>query len=143
MGYGEKVALLVSVLVLLTIIAITAFADEMGSVDVSQGNLASFDVQSAPYGAVAGTVKFRLGNWTWYPQEIWLVPEGVPDDYKAMSRYYQISSSVSDPILNKTNSCKTSLYNLTEKRAYKALQIGSDGTFCILADSGRYKIYAK
>jgi len=137
----------VLVLFVLTFLAVSmfvVFAEDFGSLDISQGGMQSVNIDSAPYGAAVGTIKFRLGNWTWYPQEIWLVPEGNPDDYRSMSKYYQISTSAgSDPLLVNTNYCKTSIYNLTGVKGFKALQIGSDGTFCILAEPGRYRIYAK
>lgn len=137
-------AVLLTVFVVLFLTMFVVFAEDFGSIDITQGGVQSINIETAPYGAAAGTIKFKLGNWTWYPQEVWLVPEGEPDDYRSMSKYYQISASAgSDPLLNKTNYCKTSLYNLTGKRAFKALQVGSDGSFCVLADPGRYRIYAK
>ncbi|MBI5061803.1 MAG: hypothetical protein HZB67_05840 [Candidatus Aenigmarchaeota archaeon] len=120
-----------------------ALADEIGTADVSNGAVQGFSIESAPYGAVTGTIRFRLGNWTWYPEEVWLVPEGEVDDYRYTNKYYQIASSVgNDPILNATNRCRTSVYNLTDKKGFKS-SIGAGGTFCVLADQGRYKIYAK
>ncbi len=142
MRYALAAVVFLSIAAALPLIFV-AFADEMGTADVSNGAVQSFVMESAPYGAVSGTIKFRLGNWTWYPEEVWLVPDGDIDDYRYTNKYYQIAASAgNDQLLNATNRCRTSIYNLTDKKGFKA-GIGAGGVYCVLADSGRYKIYAK
>jgi len=92
------------------------------------------------FGMVRGSIVFRLGNYSWKPEEIWLVPLGTtPEDFKATGRYLEIPEDVA------ASKCKTSIYfNSSYGYAFKitSSQILENGSFCGLAYEGVYEIFA-
>lgn len=113
------------------------------SVVVSEGNVTDIGVQNilTEFGMVRGTITFRLGNYTWAPREIWLLPEGTtPNQFKSTSAYLELPEGIVP------TTCKTSLYyNESIGYAFKILgsQIFENGSFCGLAYEGDYDVLAK
>ena len=93
------------------------------------------------YGMVRGSIRFKLGDYSWGPKEIWFLPEGTePKQFKSVSVYLEIP----DNIIFST--CKTSVYyNESLGYAFKLLSsaILENGTFCGLAYEGNYTVLAK
>jgi len=94
------------------------------------------------FGMIRGSIVFKLGEYSWAPKEIWLLPEGTNrEDFKATSTYLELPENLT------FSTCKTSVYynETTGKYAFKILSsaILPNGTFCGLAYGGTYNIYAK
>jgi hypothetical protein len=92
------------------------------------------------FGLLKGAITFKLGDYTWSTNEIWLVPANtLPDQFKSTGSYLEIPINVS------SSTCKTSVYNnSTYGFAFKSLAaILPNGTFCVLAYSGTYDIVAR
>jgi hypothetical protein len=100
------------------------------------------------FGMVLGTIEFKLGNFSWVPKEIWLLPQQIdPEDFSknlTISDYLQIPENIT------FSTCRTAIYyNQSIGYGFKiyntasTTQILSNGTFCGLAYSGTYFIYAK
>lgn len=92
------------------------------------------------FGMVQGAITFRLGDYKWSTNEVWLLPENTsPDQFKSTSTYLEIPENVT------FSTCKTSIYyNSTHGYAFKVLsEVAEDGSFCGLAYSGTYDLLAK
>lgn len=93
------------------------------------------------FGMVRGTITFKLGNYSWAPEEIWLLPENTTkEQFKATSTYLEIPSNIT------FSTCKTSVYyNESLGYAFKILPSGilPNGTFCGLAYGGTYDVLAR
>jgi len=124
-------------LVLVSIV-VFASADRVGSVDITAGEVITFDIDSISFGGVTGTIKMRLGGMEWYPDAVWLVPKGHTIDEFEGNYTYKTYKVPSD--LNMTNNCYTTIYS-SGMYAFKASV--KDGKFCILADPGEYDIIAE
>jgi hypothetical protein len=113
------------------------------SVNLTQGQITDIGIQEilTDFGMLVGTIKFRLGELSWPPEEIWLLPENtLPSQFKANSTYLEIPTNLI------FSTCKTSVYyNQSLGYAFKILssQILPNGTFCGLAYNGTYVILAK
>lgn len=112
---------------------------ELGIVDITNSTINSITLNAVGFGGISGTVKMKLGAVEWYPTDLWLIQEGVDiDNVSYTNKYYKVSSS-----LNMTNDCRSSKYiDSSGKTAFK-VSVKPDGSFCLLADPGRYKIVAE
>jgi|SRR3989344_3165207 len=116
------------------------FASEVnvGTIDIVNGTLVTMDLGPTPYGGINGSIKIRLGSNEWYPDSVWLMPEGSNiANFNYTGRTYRLPTS-----LNFTNNCLSSIYEQDGKQAFKAT-VKEGGKFCILADGGKYKIVAE
>ncbi len=116
------------------------FASEVnvGTIDIVNGTLVTMDLGPTPYGGINGTIRIRLGSNEWYPDSVWLMPEGANvADFNYTGRTYRLPTS-----LNFTNNCLSSIYEDDGEQAFKA-SVKEGGKFCILADGGKYKIVAE
>ncbi|MBI4896478.1 MAG: hypothetical protein HY832_02920 [Candidatus Aenigmarchaeota archaeon] len=126
------------------VVSVVVFAQQQigNEITIRNGTITTLpDIELEVYGAAVGTVRIKLGDYRWTPDELWLVPEGTSiEHYRSASQQSELPS-----YLNVTNNCKTSLYHnaTTEKYAYKILSLGANGSFCILASAGTYDLYAK
>ena|SRR3989338_6763436 len=127
-----------SFLALFLLVTAAAFAAELniGKVEVIKGELTQINIENTPYGGSYGTIKLRLGFAEWYPDAVWIIPENSDiDDFSYTGTTYTVPSS-----LNLTNNCRSSIYyNSSTGHAFKS-SVKENGTFCILADPGTYKL---
>ncbi|MEM5869580.1 MAG: hypothetical protein QXR09_00195 [Candidatus Aenigmatarchaeota archaeon] len=112
------------------------------SVNITEGMISSLEPKEflVNFGMLTGAITFRLGNYTWPANEVWLVPVGTnPNQFKSNNTYLEIPENIT------YTTCKTSVYfNSTYGFAFKSLaKILPDGTFCILAYNGTYDVVAK
>jgi len=113
------------------------------AVVVEEGAVTEMEAQTIPtsYGMVRGSIKFRLGTYTWAPKEIWFLPTGsTPSQFKSTSVYLELPENIT------FSTCKTSVYyNESIGYAFKVLPsaILENGTFCGLAYGGSYEVFAK
>ncbi|MEM5829755.1 MAG: hypothetical protein QW040_03685 [Candidatus Aenigmatarchaeota archaeon] len=112
------------------------------SVSVIEGAVSQLEPQQflTNFGMLVGSIIFKLGDYTWPADEIWLVPVGTePSQFKSSGTYLEIPENIT------YTTCKTSVYyNSTYGFAFKSLAtILPNGTFCILAYNGTYDIIAK
>lgn len=92
------------------------------------------------FGMVTGAITFKLEDYNWQAEEIWLVPANtLPAQFKSNNTYLEIPANIT------FSTCKTSIYyNSTYGFAFKSLaDILPNGTFCILAYNGTYDVVAK
>jgi len=109
---------------------------------ITEGTITSLGLNQflANFGMLTGAITFKLGNYTWPTNEVWLVPANtLPEQFKSNSTYLEIPTNVT------FSTCKTSVYyNSTYGFAFKSLtEILPNGTFCILAFNGTYDIVAR
>ncbi len=110
---------------------------ELGIIEIVPGSLAILDIETSPYGGVNGTIRLTIGDFAWYPDVIWLVPEGFsPADFNYTGSTYRLPAE-----LNAPNNCASSVYESDGKRAFKSSV--KDGVFCILADPGTFTVVAE
>lgn len=126
------------ILILLMAVACLPLARAF-QVDVIEGTILQLQPQTitTKFGMLLGTITFKLGNYTWPVEEVWLVPVGTnPSQFKSNSTYLQLPENIT------YTTCKTSIYyNSTYGFAFKSLaQILPNGTFCILAYNGTYDL---
>jgi|YelNatPaOPRAMG01_1025707.scaffolds.fasta_scaffold18026_10 hypothetical protein len=112
------------------------------SADVIEGTISQLEPQQLQvnFGMLTGAISFKLGDYTWPANEIWLVPVGKdPSQFKSNSTYLELPANLT------YTTCKTSVYyNSSYGFAFKSLaEILPNGTFCILAYNGTYDIVAK
>jgi hypothetical protein len=112
------------------------------STTISEGTITDLGLNQflTNFGMLTGAITFKLGNYTWPVNEIWLVPTNtMPDQFKSNSTYLEIPANIT------FSTCKTSIYyNSTYGFAFKSLAaVLPNGTFCILAYNGTYDIIAK
>jgi len=92
------------------------------------------------FGMLTGAITFKLGEYSWQVDEVWLVPANtLPEQFKSNSTYLEIPANVT------FSTCKTSVYfNSTYGFAFKSLSaVLPNGTFCMLAYNGTYDIVAR
>jgi len=109
---------------------------------VTDGTITNFGANQflTNFGMLDGAITFKLGNYTWPLNEVWLVPTNtLPEQFKSTSTYLEIPANVT------FTTCKTSIYgNSTYGFAFKSLaDILPNGTFCVLAYNGTYDIVAR
>jgi hypothetical protein len=100
------------------------------------------------YGMLIGTLRFKLGNYTWPPKEIWLLPAQVnPDEFSQGLKQLTILELPENLTFS---TCRTAVY-FNESLGYgfkiyntqTTKQIFKNGTFCGLAYEGEYHVFAK
>jgi len=113
------------------------------NVSVFQGQVVDLGTQEVitEFGMVVGNIRFRLGDYTWSPTEVWLVPANTtPSQFKSLSQYLELPANVT------FSTCRTSVYyNQSLGYAFKVLPsaILPNGTFCGLAYQGNYTVVTK
>lgn len=120
------------------------------TVEVSNGEVSDIGKNelTTDFGMVTGEMTFNLGEFSWTPSEIWLIPENMDPDVfdKGLTQ-----DKVLEMPDNVTSSpCRTAVYNnKTVGYGFKiyntgtTTQIFSDGKFCGLAYNGTYFVFAK
>ncbi len=100
------------------------------------------------FGMVLGSIMFRLGNFQWQPNEIWLIPSQIDPD--AFSKGLTQRTVLEVPQNQTFSTCRTAVYyNETVGYGFKIYNTGTttqvltNGTFCGLAYNGTYYVYAK
>lgn len=118
--------------------------------EVSNGNITEMGSNEflTDFGMVNGSVVFRLGNLSWVPDEIWLVPEDMDPD--VFSRGLTQQDVIEIPKNVTSSTCRTAVYyNESVGHGFKihntgtTTQIFPDGSFCGLAYNGTYFVFAK
>lgn len=133
------VKLYIILIILLLPAAVFAAELSISSIEIVKGELQQINIQDAPYGGAYGFVKLRLGFLEWYPNALWMLPEGADSsDFQYTGSSYTVPAS-----LNMSGNCRTSVYyNSSLGYAFKT-SVKTNGTFCILADPGKYKFIAE
>lgn len=119
-------------------------------VDVRQGEATDIGANGlqAGFGMVTGSVTFGIGNLTWVPTEIWLLPEEV--EPSVFSKGLTQQETIELPANVTQSTCRTAVYlNQSSGRGFKiyntgtTTQIFQNGTFCGLAYEGTYFVFAR
>lgn len=141
----RKVALL-SLVAFLLVAVPSALAITVQVFDGSSSDVGSFVVPT-DFGMVTGQITFRLGNLTWVPGEIWLVPRDMDPD--VFSRGLTQQTTVELPQNVTSGTCRTAVYyNQSVGYGFKIYNTGTttqilqNGTFCGLAYNGTYFVFA-
>jgi len=120
------------------------------SVDVIDGESVSIGSRSlrTGFGMVTGDITFSIGNLTWVPTEIWLIPEKM--DPSIFSKGLTQQTTIELPANVTQSTCRTAVYyNRTSGWGFKIYNTGTtsqifgNGTFCGLAYNGTYFVFAK
>lgn len=133
-----KAAFLV-VFAAMAVSAASAVEAPLGTVEIINGTIVTMNIGSVNYGGMSGKVTMKLGSSSWTAESIWLLPQGSNiEQFKYSGSYYSVPSSA-----NMTNNCRSSVYfNQSAGYAFKA-SVEDDGSYCILADPGTYRIVAE
>src|SRR3989338_1068045 len=124
-------------ILLLSALAVASEVD-VGTLEIVNGTLVSLDLGPTPYGGINGSIRLLLGSNEWYPESIWLLPEGRSiSEFNYTGKTYRVPSN-----LSMTNNCLSSIYETSGMRAFKT-SVKEGGKFCILAEGGKYKIMAE
>jgi hypothetical protein len=134
---------------ILTLFALTPLAKSL-TTSIAEGEITDIAVKQilTGFGMVTGTINFKLGNFSWQPEEIWLLPTDTsPDDFKSN---VSMGETLEIPENTTWSTCRTAVYhNRTVGDGFKiyntgtSTQIQPDGKFCGLAYNGTYYILAK
>ena len=120
------------------------------SVNVSNGEVSDIGVNelTTEFGMVKGEIRFSLGEFSWVPSEIWLVPENV--DPEIFNKGLTQDSVIQMPENVTSSTCRTAVYyNKTSGYGFKVYNTGTttqifkDGKFCGLAYNGTYFMFAR
>ena len=120
------------------------------SVEVSSGSRTDIGTQefSTEFGMVTGNIVFSLGELSWVPEEVWLIPSELDPDVFSKGLTQERVLEIPENITGST--CRTAVYyNKTSGYGFKiyntgtTTQIFSNGTFCGLAFNGSYSVFAK
>lgn len=120
------------------------------TVEVSNGSATSIGSNEmlTNFGMVNGQINFKLGNFSWVPSEIWLVPQNVEPEVFSKGLTQQTVLEIPQNITSST--CRTAVYyNQSSGYGFKiyntgtTIQISQNGTFCGLAYNGTYFVFAK
>ncbi len=121
------------------------------TVEVSNGSASTIgnNVLPTSFGMVSGQIVFRLGNFSWVPGEVWLVPENIDPGVFSKGLTQQTVLELPKNITSST--CRTAVYynQSSDRYGFKiyntgtTTQIFSDGAFCGLAYNGTYFVFAK
>ncbi len=120
------------------------------SVDVQNGNSTDMGANEIKtgFGMVTGSIKFRIGNVSWTPSEIWMLPADM--DPEIFSKGLSQREVIEIPSNVTFSTCRTAVYhNSTVGYGFKVyntgttVQIMQNGTFCGLAYNGTYQVFAK
>lgn len=135
------------VLILPLAIATTLQASQ---VSVQEGNITNVGVKEVltNFGMVIGTINFRIGSYSWPPEEIWLISEKVDPDL--FSKGLKQNGTLEIPENLTFSTCRTAIYINTTSgivgfKTYNTAtkkQILENGTFCGLAYPGTYYVFA-
>ena len=136
-------------LVILILPAAYAISLQASEINVQEGVIADIGIQeiSTNFGMVTGTINFKLANYSWHPEEIWLLPEKIdPDEF---SKGLTIQTTLELPENISWSTCRTAVYyNSSIGYGFKIYNTGAttqileNGTFCGLAFNGTYYVYA-
>lgn len=108
---------------------------EFGTMEITEGSIASKTVTKFPYGGVNGTINMRLAGSDVIPDSVWLLPGNY-----TMEQFKFVNQMTLPSELNITKGCRTSVYyNSSIGNAYKA-GVESNGDYCIVAVQGTYRI---
>lgn len=119
-------------------------------VDVREGESVDIgsNVVQTSFGMVTGSILFTIGNFSWVPGEIWLLPEDV--DPSVFSKGLTQQATIELPQNVTSSTCRTAVYrNQTSGYGFKVyntgttVQISPDGAFCGLAYDGTYFVFAR
>lgn len=120
------------------------------SVDVRSGGTADIganEIQTG-FGMVTGAIKFKVGNLSWTPSEIWMIPADMDPD--VFSKGLSQKDVIELPNNVTFSTCRTAVYNnSTVGNGFKVYNTGTttqilqNGTFCGLAYNGTYQVFAK
>lgn len=121
------------------------------SVTINQGEIITLSEQEilTNFGMVIGTITFRIGNYKWPPNEIWLLPENInPEEFSKGLTQKEI---LEIPKNLTFSTCRTAVYfnETLGKYGFKIYNTGTttqileNGTFCGLAYNGTYWVIAK
>lgn len=112
------------------------------TIDVIQGDVRDLgSLVLSPFAIVKGSISFKVGEYSWYPQEIWIIPVGTnPDQFRSASSSNELPSNSSD-----LGKCTTNIYtNATIGTAYKITASNiNKGVFCAAISAGSYEVLAK
>jgi hypothetical protein len=120
------------------------------TVEVSNGNSTSIGSSEllTDFGMVSGKIVFKLGNLSWVPSEIWLVPQNTEPDIFSKGLSQQTVIEIPSNVTSST--CRTAVYyNASSGHGFKIYNTGTttqifpNGTFCGLAYNGTYFVFAK
>ena len=135
--------------VVLALVASTPLVKSLTTA-IAEGEITDMAVKQilTGFGMLTGTINFKLGNFSWQPEEIWLLPTDTnPDDFKSN---VSIGETLEIPENITWSTCRTAAYhNRTVGDGFKiyntgtSIQIQPNGTFCGLAYNGTYYILAK
>ena len=100
------------------------------------------------FGMITGGIKFTLGNLTWTPEEIWILPENIDPYIFSKGLTQKTVLELPDNVTFST--CRTAVYyNESSGYGFKIFNTGTttqileNGTFCGLAYTGSYFVFAK
>lgn len=136
----------------ISLIAILFFVPAASAITVEISNGSATSIGSnellTNFGMVNGQISFRLGNFSWVPSEIWLVPQNVEPEVFSKGLTQQTVLEIPQNITSGT--CRTAVYyNQSSGYGFKiyntgtTIQISQNGTFCGLAYNGTYFVFAK
>jgi hypothetical protein len=119
-------------------------------VEVRQGESVDIGTNNLPanFGMVTGSLLFRIGNFTWVPTEIWLLPREM--DPSIFSKGLTQQETIELPANITGSTCRTAVYlNQSVGRGFKIYNTGTttqifrNGTFCGLAYEGTYFVFTR
>ncbi len=136
--------------ILLVSVLISVPAASGITVEISNGNSTNIGTNEmlTNFGMVSGNIVFKLGNFSWTPTEIWLIPENIEPGVFSKGLTQQTTIEIPENVTSST--CRTAVYhNKSSGYGFKiyntgtTTQIFSNGTFCGLAYNGTYFVFAK
>ena len=140
-----RFALVFSIFLLIFLVPASAIMVDVrdgGSVDIGSS------IIQTSFGMVTGNIMFTIGNLSWVPGEIWLLPANV--DPSAFSKGLTQQATIELPQNVTSSTCRTAVYrNQTLGHGFKVYNTGTtaqifpNGTFCGLAYNGTYFVFAR
>ena len=109
---------------------------DIGVVEISGGGISDRTISEFPYGGIKGMAKTLVGGNDLMADSVWLLRSNYTTEQ------FKYLESLSMPsALNLTGNCKTSVYynESAGKRAYK-VSVKGDGSYCLAATEGTYRI---
>ena len=133
---------------ILALIALTPLAKSL-TATITEGTITDVAVKQilTNFGMITGEINFKLGNFSWQPVEVWLLPiDTDPDSFKSnvsMGETLELPANIT------WSNCRTAVYhNKTVGDGFKiyntgtSTQIQPSGKFCGLAYNGTFYILA-
>jgi hypothetical protein len=137
-----------AILILLLPLAVAATL-QTSQVNVQEGSITDIGVEEVltDFGMITGVINFKLGNYSWPPEEIWLISEKIDPDI--FSKGLKQNGTLEIPENLTFSTCRTAVYinttsNITGFKIYNTAtkkQILENGTFCGLAYQGSYYVF--